>query len=118
MCKDCFENNIMSFPSQDDYEDFIKILDEKIKVKKMRLNDSLENTNNILEIDFRTYATCNSCGENWVLEIPDNANRGYFLNESGIEKYYENKDSHDRKVKRNGLIILVVILTLIIYKCT
>lgn len=118
MCEDCFEKNIMSFPSQEDYDNFINTLDEKIKVKKMRLNNSLETTNNIMGIDFRTYATCNSCGENWVLETPSYANRGYFLNDIGIEKYYEIKESDNRKVRRNGLIIIAIILTIIIYKCT
>lgn len=118
MCEECFENNIMSFPTQDDYDNFMKILDEKIKVKKMSLNNSLENTNNIMGIDFRSYVRCNSCGENWVLETPDYSNRGYFLNYNGIEIFYENKKSHDRIVRRNGLIILAIILMIIIFKCT
>lgn len=118
MCENCFESNIMGFPTQDDFDNFIHTLDEKIKTNKMRFNDSLENTKNILGIDFGSYATCNSCREDWVLEIPDNAERGYFLNKEGIETYYENKDKQNRRVKRNGLIILVIILILTIYKCT
>ncbi len=118
MCKDCFEKNMMGFPSEKDYNDFIQILDEKVKTRKMKFNDSLENSTNILGIDFRVYATCNSCREDWVLEIPDHANRGYFLNKKGVEIYYTERNKQSRKVKRNGLIILLGVVIITIYKCT
>jgi len=108
----------MGFPSQDNYNNFIRILDEKVKSQKMKINTSLENSNSILGINFRTYVTCCSCGENWALEIPDHSNRGYFLNQQGIEIYYAKKNRHNRNVKRNGLFILTLILILVFYKCT
>lgn len=104
----------MGFHSQDDYDNFISILDKKVNTNKMRLNDSMESANYIIGINFKTYVICNSCGEDWVLEIPDNPNRGYFLNKKGIEVYFKNKTEHDRKVRRNGLIILAIILIIIV----
>ncbi|WP_430401978.1 hypothetical protein [Fluviicola sp.] len=107
----------MGFSSQNDYDNFIRILDEKVKNQKMKINSSLEEANSILGINYYTYVTCCNCGENWFLEMPDHSKRGYFLNKQGVGIYYAKKDEHDRKVKRNGLIILTIILIISIYKC-
>jgi hypothetical protein len=118
MCEDCFEKNMMGFPSQEDFDHFTQILDEKIKTKKMKFNPLTENVINVLDIDYRIYATCNSCNENWFLEIPNNANRGYFLNNHGLEIYSTERNKQNQRVRRNGLILLVLIVVVTIYKCT
>lgn len=117
MCEDCFEKNTMGFPSQEDFDHFIHILDRKVKTQKMHLNGSLETTS-IPGMDVRIYATCNSCEEDWFLEIPENADRGYFLNSDGLEIYYAERKKQNRKVRRNGLILLVLIVIIAIYKCS
>ncbi len=42
MCADCFESNIMGFSSQNDFDNFIRILDKKVKNQKIKINFSLE----------------------------------------------------------------------------
>ena len=108
---------MMDFPSQEGFDHFMQILDKKVKTQKIYFNNSMEN-NNILDMDFRIYVTCNSCEENWFLEIPDNSNRGYFLNNHGLEIYYTERNKQNRKVRRNGLILLVLIVIIAIYKCS
>lgn len=115
MCPECFEEGIYRFISQEDFEQFSDILDTKIKENKMSYCPGLDD-NNFMGMDFRYYASCNSCGENWVLDIPDNANRGYFLNKEGLDILHGQRERHNLKVRKNGFILLfVLILIFVLY---
>ncbi|WP_126340423.1 hypothetical protein [Kaistella jeonii] len=60
-------------------------------------------------IDYRLYFKCNTCNENYVLSIPDNAWRGYFLTEQNAIFYHKNLRMSDTD-KRNGCLIFILLL--------
>lgn len=45
------------------------------------------------------YYQCNTCKEKFVMSIPDNAWRGYFLTEQNAIEYHEKIKVSDKKKK-------------------
>ena len=82
MCEKCFIQESKNFPSHYDFENFEKILDLKCKNKIHEINTQP----NKLE-DFKIYYQCTHCNKKWIMSIPDNAWRGYFLTEKNAQKY-------------------------------
>lgn len=66
-------------------------------------------------IDFRMYFQCNTCKENFVMSIPENAWRGYFLTEQNAIQYHEKINISDKKKKNGCLLILFLIIIFTLY---
>ena len=112
MCEKCFEKEYKKFSSQTDFENFEKILDLKCQNKILEINTQ----SNEFE-DFRMYYQCTYCNEKWVMSIPDNAWRGYFLTEKNAKKYLLSLN----KENKNGCyaflaIIILISLAIILFK--
>ncbi len=77
MCDKCFNDEIKSFATQVDFEEFDLTLTKKIaNDKSMKMGAFV----NIAwkDIGYQVYE-CLVCGQLWKLSTPDNAYRGYFL---------------------------------------
>lgn len=81
MCEDCFTKEISKFDSQADFEKFENILQKKCHEGKVEIID-IGNEQALEAFDSRLYYHCTSCSKNWIMSIPDNAWRGYFLTEA------------------------------------
>lgn len=115
MGKDCFDKQYYGFPSQTEFEKFEEILDLKCRSQKIKILESGNEAKGEL-MDFRMYYECNTCKEKFVMSIPDNAWRGYFLTEQNTIKYHEKLKKSDKE-KRNGC-FLIIVLIIIIYFTT
>ncbi|UOK42226.1 MULTISPECIES: hypothetical protein [Flavobacterium] len=114
MCKDCFDKQYYGFPSQTEFEKFEEILDLKCKSEKIKILESQNEIEGAL-MDFRMYYQCNTCKEKFVMSIPDNADRGYFLTEQNAIEYHERQRKRYRKENIGCIIILVIIIMFTIY---
>ena len=112
MCGDCFDKQHYGFPSYTEYEEFEEILDLKTRSKKIQiLEGEIENS----FMDYRMYFQCNTCEEIFVLSIPDNAQRGYFLTQEDALKYQDQLYSSDNNKKWGCLVIILILCSLLIY---
>ena len=110
MCKDCFDKQYYGFPSQTEFEYFEDILDLKCKSEKINILES-KNEIEFGLIDYRMYYQCNTCKEKFVMSIPDNAWRGYFLTEKKAIEYNEKIKISDKK-KRNGCLVIIFLIVI------
>ena len=111
MYRDCFDKQYYGFPSYSEYEEFEEILDLKTRSKKIQiLEGEIENS----FMDYRMYFQCNTCEEIFVLSIPDNAQRGYFLTQEDALKYQPLYSSDNNK-KWGCLVIILILCSLLIY---
>ena len=100
MCADCFDSEISKFNSEMDFNDFQKILDQKVNKNQLKtIRD-----NNAKDVDFKTTYNCSSCNQEWILSFPENAWRGYFLKKNNALKRLEELELKSKKT------LLVVIL--------
>lgn len=117
MCKDCFEEQYYSFPSQTEFEKFEEVLDLKCRLGKIKILESKNEVENEL-IDFRMYYKCETCEEKFIMSIPDNAWRGYFLTELNAIEYHQKIKESYKKRQKVCLFIFVLIIVLTIYGIT
>jgi hypothetical protein len=111
MCDDCFVSLIYKFDSQKDFDDFQTILTNKCISKKLEIIKR-EETDYWAPFDPYEFYKCNSCGQIWILSIPDNARRGLFLTQDkGIE--YTKKLKEKNKVRRIGCLVIIIVLILV-----
>ncbi len=77
MCDKCFNEEIKSFSTQIDFEEFDLVLTKKIaNDKSIKVRDFI--TTAYKDIGYQLYE-CIICGQLWKLYTPDYSNRGYFL---------------------------------------
>jgi len=103
MCEKCFEKEYKKFPSYTDFENFEKVLDKKCKNNILKIDIQ---SNEL--IDFRMYYQCTFCKEKWVMSIPENAWRGYFLTEKNALKYHLQLEK-EKKERFINLIIIIIL---------
>ncbi|NHM01571.1 hypothetical protein [Flavobacterium difficile] len=108
MCRDCFDKQYYGFASLTEFEKFEEVLDLKCKSEKIKILESKNEFESGL-IDFRMYYKCNTCKEKFVVSIPDNAWRGYFLTEPNAIEYHEKIKTSDKK-KKNGCVIIIILI--------
>ncbi|PDS21725.1 hypothetical protein [Flavobacterium branchiophilum] len=114
MCIDCFDKQYYGFASQREFEKFEEVLNLKCKSKKIKILESKNEVESGL-IDFRMYFKCDSCKIKFVMSIPDNAWRGYFLTEPNAIEYHEKIKTLDKKKKNGFIIMLILIIFFAIY---
>ena len=78
MCKDCFDIEYSSFPSEDDWIKFDLVLTKKLGSGKMIDAGFVRDMKRDKDDGEYLYA-CLTCGQHWKLRDPDYADRGYFL---------------------------------------
>ena len=104
MCEKCFQTGIVKFESYTAFDEFEKILDEKIRLGIFKIE-----TERLEENHYNSIYHCVHCSEKWLLSDPDNSWRGYFLPENEAH-IYERKVDTDGKIRwfgctnRTGLI--------------
>jgi len=114
MCEDCFDKEYYGFPSQIEFEKFEELLDRKSRTKKIEiLKSGAEYESGLM--DFRMYHKCNTCDEKYVMSIPDNAWRGYFLTEQNAVEYHNKIKASDKKKTYGCLLILILLIAIGIY---
>jgi hypothetical protein len=111
MCDECFKDLIYKFDSQKDFENFETIIQNKCLTKKLEIIKR-EETDLWAPFDSYEFYECNSCGQVWVLSIPENAWRGFFLTQDkGLE--YTKQIKEKDKTKRIGCLIIIIVLALV-----
>ena len=110
MCGDCFESEHNSFLSQSDFEEFEKVLDKKCWSKK---NSILEGDN--IFLDFRMYYQYNTCKEEFIMSIPNYADRGYFLTRENAYKHHIKLNESQKSRKIGCLILFIIALFFIVF---
>src|SRR4051812_19582977 len=107
MCDDCFKNLYYKFDSQEEFQDFETIVQNKWINKKIEIITREKTDHSDI------FYKCNSCGEIWALSIPENAWRGFFLpQQKGIEhiKKLNQKDSQ----RQFGCLVVVIVIVLVV----
>ncbi len=112
MCKYCFNEEIERFESQIDFVKFELILQKRYSENIIKSVDKINDDHSDFFINYPTY-TCCYCGENWVLSVPDNAWRGYFLTLSNAIDLNEFNKIQDKK-RRNGCIVVLALLFVVL----
>ncbi|MAY52471.1 MAG: hypothetical protein CMC75_04295 [Flavobacteriaceae bacterium] len=110
MCEKCFQSGIYSFKSYDEFKEFERLIDQKIR------GGVITGIGERNELNFYnlTYH-CSNCNEIWFLSDPDNSWRGYFLTKNQAIDY-ENKIDREGKIRARGCMIgFVLLILLIIY---
>ena len=110
MCSKCFDNNYFQFESQSDFEIFDKEL-------ALKLNDNFEvlkPKESYKQVHFDQYQ-CLNCKTIWNLSIPENAWRGFFLDNESLKPHIDNFKKEDRRKGIVGCLIGIIIIGLIIY---
>lgn len=112
MCEKCFHEGINRFETQIDFEDFERILQEKCTSKQIEILDELDT----LEVfSTRLYYKCHNCEEVWIMSIPENAWRGYFLTEREAIKYHKQLASENKVIGIRGCILLIGIIIIVFW---
>jgi len=111
MCDNCFKELIYNFDSQQEFDNFQTILINKFIDKKLEIIKR-EETDYWAPFDPYEFYKCTSCGQIWILSIPDNARKGFFLTQDkGLE--YSKKLREKDKVKRIGCLVIIIVLVLV-----
>lgn len=111
MCDDCFKDLIYKFDSQKEFEDFETIIQNKCITKRLEIIKRAE-TDFWAPFDSYKFYKCNSCGQTWILSIPENAWRGFFLTQDkGIE--YTKKIKKQHTVRKIGCLTIIAIVGLV-----
>ncbi|WP_416441310.1 hypothetical protein [Phnomibacter sp. MR] len=77
MCEQCFTEEISSFKSQSEFDEFDLILTMKIgNEKNIKMREFV--TTAWKDIGYQIYE-CLVCGQSWKLSTPELPNTGYFL---------------------------------------
>ena len=111
MCDDCFQNLIYKFDSQKEFEDFETIVTNKCINKKFEIIKR-EETDFWAPFDSYEFYKCSSCGQIWILSIPENAWRGFFLTQDKGREYTKQIKEND-KIKKIGCLVIIVVLALV-----
>lgn len=114
MCEDCFQELIYKFSTQQNFENFENALQTKCTVGKLLILDK-HKTDYLSAFDSNLYYECKTCKEVWVLNIPDNAWRGYFLPLDKAIEYKKEINKLDKKRSIGCLIALTVIVVVVIW---
>ncbi|OOQ58874.1 hypothetical protein [Mucilaginibacter pedocola] len=120
MCGNCFTSEIYEFHTYFDFEEFDKILGQKIE--QNYLVSIWDSTNqysyNDLVKSNVPYADniykCNACNETWALSTPENARRGYFLPVDEASDLETELAKRDKKTSRGCIAIIIVIVIILI----
>jgi hypothetical protein len=111
MCDNCFQNLIYKFDSQKEFEDFETIIQNKCINKKLEIIKR-EETDFWAPFDSYEFYKCSSCGQIWILSIPESAWRGFFLTQDkGLE--YTKQIKENDKIKRIGCLVIIIVLALV-----
>lgn len=110
MCKTCFDNEFLSFPSQKDFEDFDLELTKKLKPDGLKY---IANDGKHLVFGYSIYK-CQNCQTIWWLSHPDNSWRGYFAHEKNAKLLLNKNQLSDKRKRQTGLLILAFICFTII----
>lgn len=113
MCEDCFKDLIYKFQTQQDFERFEIELQKKCSDEKLKIIDR-HHSDPLSAFDSYLYYQCRTCKEMWLLSIPDNAWRGFFLPEEKALEHVKNLKKQDKKKEIGCLIFLVTIVIIII----
>jgi hypothetical protein len=115
MCEDCFEDKYYKFETQKNFEEFEDKLQNRCFNKKIEVIDRHEE-NSLSVFDSRLYYKCATCNEKWVMSIPENAWRGYFLPEERAIEYHERLRKSDKNKALGCWVTLAIILVIIIWQ--
>lgn len=113
MCDNCFQEYIYRFESQHDFEAFENRLQDKCRSNKLTIIDR-HHTDYLSAFDSKLYYRCNACNELWVMSIPENAWRGYFLPEKVALEYTQQLRRKDKNKRVGCLIVLTIIVVIVI----
>jgi hypothetical protein len=114
MCEDCFQELIYKFPTYQDFDGFENVVQTKCNEGKLIILDKCQN-DYLAAFDSNVYYECSTCKEIWVLSIPDNAWRGYFLPEAKAIEYKREIKRFDKKRSIGCFLILTIIIIAVIW---
>ncbi|MBD1365271.1 hypothetical protein IDJ77_15755 [Mucilaginibacter sp. ZT4R22] len=108
MCDNCFTTEIYQFNTYLDFEEFEHLLHPKISHNHIIASPILP-----LRHSHEAYK-CSICHEQWVLSVPENAWRGYFLPLEKAAMFEADIEKQDKESSRSCIIILVIIILFIV----
>lgn len=111
MCHECFLEEITSFNSEEEFQNFDLELTKKIFNKNLTL---ISNEGVYGKYGFWIYE-CSKCKTKWWLSTPDYAWRGFFLKEKNAKKHLDNIYYSDKKKKLFFFSIIIILICLSIY---
>jgi len=114
MCEDCFQELIYKFQTYQIFEDFEKVLQSKCNEDKLIILDK-HKTDYLSAFDSNLYYECKTCREVWILNIPENAWRGFFLTEEKAIEYKKEINRLDKKRSFGCLLVLALIILAVIW---
>ncbi len=80
MCTECLDLSTDEFANQRDFEEFESKIWQKCDQDKLAIVDSYQSDFNLI-FESQFCYRCNNCEEVWLLSVPENAWRGFFLPE-------------------------------------
>jgi len=113
MCDSCFQNLIYKFESAKEFEDFETVIQNKCIVGQIDIIDRHNENYLLAGLEPYNFYKCRSCNEIWILAIPDNAWRGFFLPQDKAIQYRKEIKRKERKAQI-GCVVIVIVLTLIV----
>src|SRR5688500_6113208 len=112
MCEECFQELIYKFETYKDFDAFEEKIQAKCNEGKLQIIDTYK-TDSLSAFDSNLYFECTTCKELWVLNIPENAWRGYFLPLDKAIAYKESLKKLDKK-RLGGCLILIVFISIVL----
>lgn len=110
MCSKCFNENIYRFDSLAEFETF----DKDLTLKLNKDLEALKSGDNYKQVYYDQFQ-CVHCKTIWNLSIPDNAWRGFFLDNESLKNHIDSIKKEDKIKGRIGCLIVISIIGLIIY---
>ena len=118
MCRKCFEQVFLKFPSYWEFEAFEIELRHKVELQLLLVVQRVADDSSVLgELDKisepEKLYQCQTCQEIWALSSPDNAWRGYFLPSTLVGNYIktsQRKRLYNRAVRFAILVFIAWIV--------
>jgi hypothetical protein len=112
MCENCFNSEYERFVDEKTNSN----IENKISALLSRQEFELISNNSSKKIheNYSVYK-CNSCNQIWCFSSADLYWRGFLLKRTNLSSFYERLSKKQKRIKRNGILSLILITIIGIY---
>ncbi len=116
MCTDCLDLSADEFASQSDFEEFEGKVWKKCNEGELIVVDEYktEPESNLI-FESRFCYRCSNCEEVWLLSIPKNAWRGFFLPKQQAIEYTNRLKDNDKKRTLGFWVVAAIVILIILW---
>jgi len=111
MCNFCFDKDYTRFENHQSFHQFEALLDQKRSENGTVI---IDHTNSYLGFSYQRI-TCTNCGTIWWFSFPDNALRGFFMEETSAKDQLLNIRNTEKKKRVGCLWFLAIIASSIAF---